>query len=282
MTDLHMHSKYSDGKYSPVELIAKCAENNLKTVSLTDHDTLAGVTEASEEAKKHQILFIPGVELSCETDREIHILGYHIDNNHEPLLNELELIRDERRQRTEKMVQKLRDAGLNITYEDVVAEAKGESIGRPHIGAALVKKGLCPDLFTAFQSYLGRGARAYVKRVKLTPEKAIRLITEAGGIPVLAHPLLTGLADIRPLIRELMQYGLKGIEAYYPAHTDGQCIEYESIAMQNKLLITIGSDFHGEGYNAELGSEKRKSDYLYKCIEYIAQYNEARKCFPPL
>lgn len=272
MTDLHMHSTCSDGEYAPGELMKKCFENDLKIVSLTDHDTTAGLKAACSEADKLDIVFMPGIELSCETDREIHILGYHIDYTNSLLQTALETIREERRQRTAKMIMKLRNLGMDLTFEDVMEEAKGEAIGRPHIGAVLVKKGYCPDLSCAFRDYLMRGAPAYVKRVKLSPKDAISIILETKGIPVLAHPGLTGLSDIRPLVKELKSYGLQGIEAYYPVHTDGQCTEYESIAMQNGLLITIGSDFHSEVYHAKLGSEKRKSAYLNKCIKTLTEY----------
>ena len=272
MTDLHMHSSYSDGAYVPAELMKKCFENNLKTVSLTDHDTTAGLKEAHHEAQNLNIFFIPGIELSCETDREIHILGYHIDYTNSLLQTTLKIIREERRERTVKMIQKLHNLGIDLTFEDVMKEAKGEAIGRPHIAAVLVKKGYSLDLASAFKDFLTRGAPAYVRRVKLTPKDAIRIILESKGIPVLAHPGLTGLSNIRLLVKELKSYGLQGIEAYYPAHTDGQCTEYESIAMQNNLLITTGSDFHGEDFHSKLCCEKRKSAYLNKCIETLTQY----------
>jgi len=272
MTDLHTHSICSDGSETPAALIEECLLKGVDTVSLTDHDTTAGVAEAAEAGKKSGVFVIPGIELSCETDYEIHILGYHIDPAHEFFTSELAAMREERRTRTVRMIQKLNDLGADLTYEDVLQKARGESIGRPHIGAALVEKGFVKDLTEAFEKYLMRGAPAYVHRVKMTPKKAIDIIRQAGGIPVLAHPLLTGLSNIRPLIRELMDYGLMGIEAYYPAHTDGQCIEYESIAMQNGLFITCGSDFHGTVFDSGLGSEKRSSGYLQKCLGKIMEY----------
>jgi len=271
MTDLHTHSTYSDGSETPAALVAACVNAGVDIVSLTDHDTTGGIDEAVAAGKKNGVLVIPGVELSCETDREIHILGYQFDTHNSVFLDGIKEMRDERKNRTVKMIQKLRDLGAPITYEDVLVHSRGDSIGRPHIGAALMDKGFVSNPMEAFEKYLGRGAAAYVPRVKMTPEKAIRLIRSAGGIPVLAHPLLTGLGNIRELIAELKGYGLLGIEAYYPAHTDGQCIEYECIAMQNGLLITAGSDFHGTVFEAELGCETRKSSYLEKSIEKIVK-----------
>ena len=270
MTDLHMHSTHSDGAFSPAALMEACRAQGLKTVSLTDHDTTAGTQEAAATAASLGLRFIPGVELSCETDREIHILGYHINGAYPPLADELEALRQERLQRTTRMVEKLRAMGMDITYEEVAREAGGEVVGRPHLASVLVRRGYAADMKDAFDKYIARGKPAYAKRVKMTPQKAIRLILEAGGVPVLAHPGLTGLSDIRPLVTELAGYGLKGIEAYYPLHTDGQCVEYESIAMQRGLYITCGSDYHGGGSGA-LGSEKRSSNYLALCIEKLAE-----------
>ncbi len=273
MVDLHMHSSCSDGTYPPAALMQKCRDHGLQIVSLTDHDTTAGLAEARAAAENLGLQLINGIEFSCETDREVHILGYQIDPADAAFLKTVNEQREERRLRTVKMVDKLRALGADITYADVLNETTGPTIGRPHIAAALVKKGFAADLSTAFQAYLAHNAPAYVKRVKLPPEKAIKLILAAKGIPVLAHPLLTGLGNIRPLIEELVSYGLKGIEAYYPAHTDGQCKEYESIAMQQRLLVTRGSDYHGEIHAIELGGETRGSSYLDQSIGVILNYH---------
>jgi predicted metal-dependent phosphoesterase TrpH len=272
MTDLHTHSTFSDGTKTPADLVASCPACGVEILSLTDHDTTGGIEEAVAAGRKNGVLVIPGIELSCETDREIHILGYNFDYRDRFFSEEIEALREERKSRTVRMIAKLNELGAGITYEDVLAHARGDSIGRPHIGAALVQKGFAAGMQEAFEKYLQRGAPAYVPRVKMTPEKAVKLILNAGGVPVLAHPLLTGFGDIRPLVAELKSYGLMGIEAYYPAHTDGQCAEYESIAMQNGLLVTSGSDFHGPLFEAQLGGERRKSSYLEKSVEKIVGY----------
>ncbi len=272
MIDLHTHSVFSDGAYTPLEIMDECVKKGVETVSLTDHDTIAGLDAARKAANKRNIAFITGVELSCETDREIHILGFNIDTDNFKLLNELNSMREERKMRMYKMLQKLNNLGAEITAGDITAEAKGNTVGRMHIAKALIKKGYAENFEDAFKKYLSIKSPAYVKRVKMTLQKAIKLITGAKGIPVLAHPLLTGLANIRPLVNELMDYGLMGIEAYYPVHSDKNCEEYESIAMQNKLLVTAGSDFHGISGGAGLGSEKRNSLYLQKCIGIIKNY----------
>lgn len=245
--DLHVHSTISDGLFSPAEVVEAAYQTGLKGFSLTDHDTLGGIKAAQEFLAERELplIFVPGIELNTDfRESELHILGYFIKCEDEKLCERLRQIWSARYERAVKMVERLRSMGLNISFEQVQRIARGDLIGRPHVAQALMDKGYVFSIKEAFQKYIGRGRPAYVPRYKFTPEEAISLIKDAGGISVLAHP---GLVREQDAVSQIIDMGIEGIEVYYPEHSEEQLVEYKSLARRKRLLITGGSDFHGIG-----------------------------------
>jgi len=245
--DLHTHTTASDGTLTPRELVSLAVEIGLSAIAITDHDTVGGVEEALSEGRKLGLEVIPGIEISAEFEREMHILGYYIDYCSPILQESLQRLQEFRKRRNPQIVEKLRQLGFLITIEEVEREAGGEIIGRPHIAKALVRKGYVKSIQEAFEYYLSDGKPAYIKKEKLTPQEAIQTILTAGGLPVLAHPKYLALNQDRlgKLIDQLVQWGLKGIEVYYSAHSVGETRRYLALAKKYELLVSGGSDFHG-------------------------------------
>ena len=244
--DLHSHTTGSDGTYSPDEIIKLAIDSNIEIFSITDHDTLDGIKRISELPEN--IFFIPGVEISAEFPKTLHILGYGIDLSHEELNSTLTELQEFRKNRNEKMLKNMEKFGFYITMKELIEEAKGEIVGRPHFANLMVKKGYVKTYQEAFDKYLKKGAPLYMDKKRLEPEKAIELIHKAGGIAVMAHPYQTKLEgkDLEELIKKLKSYGLDGIEVYYSQHTKEMIEEYNYYAKKYDLVKTAGSDFHGK------------------------------------
>ncbi|ACL70979.1 phosphatase [Halothermothrix orenii] len=248
--DLHIHSTYSDGSYTPAELVSYAAKKGLKTIAVADHDTVEGVAEALKYGRERGIEVIPAIEFSTFRKKaEIHILGYFIDYNNNDFLAEIDKIYQARLNRARKMVEKLNELGVEISYEEVRNLAGDDYVGRPHIARAMIKKGYITEMGEAFtDDYIGNNGRAYVPKYQLSPERAIQLIKEADGIPVLAHPHFINRGD--PLKKEeisrLVEGGLEGIEVYHSKHSEEVSNYYLGVARELDLLITGGSDFHGD------------------------------------
>jgi predicted metal-dependent phosphoesterase TrpH len=254
MIDLHFHSTFSDGSFTPEELAEKVQAIDLKAVALTDHDTTAGSERFKNALADSEIEVISGVELSVEPPDEdskmtIHMLGYFIDNKNVALQEALEEVRDGRESRNKKIIQKLNNLGFDITYEEVAAYAGEDVVGRPHFARALIARKIVGHKQRAFENYLGKGKPAYVERFRLTAADSIRLIREAGGLPVLAHPitLRLGYNKLYDFVSSLKDLGLVGIEVYYSEHKSKHIRDYLKIADKLGLIATGGSDFHGEG-----------------------------------
>nr|HID60197.1 phosphatase [Desulfobacterales bacterium] len=247
--DLHIHSNASDGTFSPLEILELARNAGLKAISITDHDTIEG-SRCACEASFPQIEVLSGVEISTSfTPGTLHILGYLISLDHPVLDNTLKVLQNARKDRNPKIIQRLRELGIDITYEEVLRVADGGQVGRPHIAHVLVKKGVVSDINEAFDRYLNTRGPAYVEKFRLSPTKAIQLILEAGGIPVLAHPFTLEIEEEKTLDRvvyDLVQEGLKGIEVYYSDHKSKHTLQYLRLAKRYDLLITGGTDFHGE------------------------------------
>ncbi|HEX6942841.1 MAG TPA: PHP domain-containing protein [Gemmatimonadaceae bacterium] len=245
--DLQLHSTASDGSDSPSEVVRRAARKGYSAIALTDHDTTEGVPEAAAQAAKLGLELIPACELSTLDDRErqIDILAYGIDVGDEDFQVTLNTIRSGRLGRAYLMVQRLNELGHAVSWERVQAIAGGENIGRPHVARAMVEAGVVPAVKDAFTSeFILDGGRCYVQRVKITPAEAIDQIHRAGGVAVAAHPGRTGLTDAE--IASLTTAGLDGLEVHYPRHSKAETIRFLELAGRHDLLVTGGSDDHGD------------------------------------
>jgi hypothetical protein len=242
--DLHTHSLYSDGVLPPAALVQAAATAGLKALALTDHDTVAGLPEFQAEAKRLGILAILGVELSTlYRDLEVHILGYGVNPQDPGLLAALERFTRARRERIEKMVQNLRALKIAITLEQVLAVAGKGPIGRPHLAEAMLKAGLVNSFEEAFDYWIGRRSPAYVEKHRLLPEEAIALIHHAGGLAVIAHPLI-GRMSYEGIV-SLLPLGVDGLEIQHPKLWPDRAERLRQLAEERGLLMSGGSDFHG-------------------------------------
>lgn len=245
--DLHTHTTASDGTLTPRELVNLALESGLSAIAVTDHDTVEGVEAALEEGLALGLEVIPGVEISVDFIKETHILGYLINPYNSNLQITLKKLREFRKKRNPLMVERLNQLGFAINLEEVQQEAGGNVIGRPHIAKVLVNKGYVESIQEVFELYLAQGKPGYVPKEKLTAREAIRLIKDAEGVPVLAHPKLLQLSsrDLEEAIQHLVGLGLRGIEAYYSSHSEEETQYYLQLAERYNLLLTGGSDFHG-------------------------------------
>lgn len=245
--DLQLHSNASDGSDSPSEVVRRAARKGFAAIALTDHDTVDGVPEAAAEAREHGIELIPACELSTldDNERQIDILAYGIDLANGEFLETLNTIRSGRLGRAWLMVQRLNELGHAVSWERVQTIAGGENIGRPHVARAMVEAGVVPSVKAAFtEEFILDGGRCYVQRVKITPSEAIEQIHRAGGVAVTAHPGRTGLTDED--VASLAASGLDGIEVHYPRHSRAEIIRFAELAGRYGLLVTGGSDDHGD------------------------------------
>lgn len=248
MIDLHFHSIFSDGDWTPETLAQQGRAIGLTAMALTDHDTTEGVPRFLDACRKEGVAACTGVEISAEYNPgTLHMLAYGFDLAHKPLQEALMEIREGRRLRNIRIIEKLQAAGCTLTMEEVEAEAGGEVVGRPHIAMVLEKKGYVKDKQEAFDRLLAKGKPAYVPRFRLTPEASIALIRQAGGVAVLAHPFSLDLEPkaLRDLVRRLVEAGLGGVEVFYSEHTEEQTRLYRNLADEFGLLMTGGTDFHG-------------------------------------
>ena len=240
--DLHTHTFHSDGFYSPEKIVLKAKERGIDTLSITDHDNLAGIPEAVELGRKIGVEVIPGLEISTDVnDREVHILAYFFEPDNEELERYLIFFREERLKRAVRIVNKLNSIGLSISIDDVLEKAKNCAVGRPHIAEALFEKGLTSSFFEAFNKYIGNGGPAYEKKVHLSPQSAFKIISDAGGLSFIAHP---GTMP-ESLLKDLISAGVDGIEVIHPSHTQQLIRFYKGIVNEYFLLESGGSDFHG-------------------------------------
>lgn len=249
MIDLHTHSTASDGSYSPRDLVHLAKAGGLQALAITDHDTVAGNLEALEAGRELGVEVVPGVEISADsTAGTIHIVGLFInpdDQEMEATLRELRLFREERNR---KMIARLAELGIHLTLHELVMEAGGDLVGRPHFASLLVKKGHVKHYQEAFDIYLKSGGKAYLDKKRLPSDQAIAMIKDAGGIPILAHPYTMrekARDDFEERLRELIEHGLRGIEVYYAEHSHADQILFADLARRYNLLVSGGTDFHG-------------------------------------
>ena len=253
--DLHVHSTASDGTLSPVELINLADRLELGALAITDHDTIDGSKSALAAGIPDGLRFITGVEISASRPPSFpgpgsfHLLGYLFRPDDAVLNGVLKKLHKARKERNPQIIERLNTLGVDIRLGDALAETNDKSqLGRPHIATAMVRKGLVGSINEAFDRFLATGKPAYVDKYRVDCARAIEVISNAGGISVLAHP---GLLEIRcqnrldALVQELKSMGLRGIEVYYPEHSQTQIDQFMEIAVRHQLLITGGTDFHG-------------------------------------
>jgi predicted metal-dependent phosphoesterase TrpH len=274
--DLHIHSTASDGTYTPEAIIDLAVARGLTAVSICDHDSM-GATAAAQAAAAGRIRYLPGVEVSSvRGGQELHILGYFARDDYAPLRDELRKIREERAARIGRTVARLNELGVPLAVADVEAAAQAEpghdiALGRPHVALALVRRGLVANTNEAFDLYLRRGRPAYMERYRLQPERAVTLIREAGGLPVLAHP---GLVKNDGLIEPLVRQGLGGLEAYHTSHSEADARRYVALAERLGLYVTGGTDCHGPSgsYPVDVG----EIDVPDECATKLLAWAEKR------
>lgn len=265
--DLHTHTRHSDGLLAPAELLRLADNKGLRAIAITDHDCADGIPEAVAAGQEIGVEVIPGVELSCSGAKsEIHILGYFIDPNSEALAAALTQFRAWRRQRARAMVERLNGQGVPLEFERVTAVAGDTAIGRPHIAQALFELGVVDSFQGAFTKYLKRGGPAFVAKQMITPEAAIELIHDAGGLAVVAHPTY---GPTPGELRSLIGHGLDGIEVWHPLLDAEDTSAFTEIAREYRILTTGGSDFHGAGRShCELGGMHVAYEYLERMHEH--------------
>jgi predicted metal-dependent phosphoesterase TrpH len=240
--DLHTHTNFSDGILYPESLVTFAFNRGVTLLSITDHDCLDAIPLAEKEARKLGISFVSGVELNTDfRGGEIHILGYCFNLENEFFQEKLKQQREYRRLRLQAMLEKLRGIGFDLDANRVHEIAGNGSVGRPHLALALIEKGYVTTVEEAFEKYLGYGKPGWVPRSKFTPQDAIQTILQAGGIPVLAHPGRAGSFSLE----ELVAWGLKGLEVFYPMHAQDYIEILLAEAKRYNLIVTAGSDYHG-------------------------------------
>lgn len=241
--DLHLHSYFSDGTFSPEEVAAQAQQHGLKAVALTDHDTVEGCARMAVACQAAGVEFIPAAELTAEVSgHEIHFLGYFLDPENETLLRELAKFQEVRQQRIEEMCSKLNEVGVPLRAETVFALANCRAPGRPHVARTLVQEGFCGGLDEAFERFLKKGKPAWVPKFKISAREAIQLIHQAGGLAVMAHP---GLNRTDEIIPDLVAVAMDGLECFHTKHSTSVTEHYLQIAEHHHLLVTGGSDCHG-------------------------------------
>ncbi len=268
--DLHTHSTASDGAYTPGQIVQMAKSIGIGLLALTDHDTIDGISEAARMAEFSGIDFIPGFELSVKTDKgAVHLLGLGVYNPSAELETLLERIRKGRRERNPRIIRNLNELGYNITLSEVRELAGGEVIGRPHIAQALIRHGYVADYNEAFKRFLNSNGAAYSHRWRPDIAYACEVISNSGGIPILAHPGLIGFSgfdEMEAFITRLKASGLRGVEVHYSHHSREQHTQLLRIAKKLDLIISGGSDFHGANHpEARLG---RGTDGEFISIEY--------------
>ena len=248
-SDLHIHTLYSDGVFSPEKIVDTAIDVGLQVIALTDHDNILSYQVANnylkKENKEDKLEIIQGIEVNTlYKNNEVHILGYFMDVTNSDFQNLLKVQQQARVKQTKEIISLLaKKEGIRIKFEDIKKQvAEGGSIGRPHIAKAITNAGGTASVMEAYAKYIHDDSPVYVQRKTVTPQDAVEIIYDAGGIPVIAHPHDLDIAE--SLIKELMQYGLRGIEAYHRKHSPA-CVEYfSSMAEELGLIVTGGSDFH--------------------------------------
>jgi hypothetical protein len=244
-----MHSTHSDGTDSPRHLVELARDTGLAAIALTDHDTFSGVAEAQAAGRELGVRVLSGVEISLEyAGKTVHMLAYCFDSGAPRLKEGLDRLVQGRNDRNRRIVANFNRIGVDLALEEVESEAGGKVVGRPHFARVLMRKGIVQDRQEAFDRFLARGAACYEERLRFTPADSVRMIREAGGVPVLAHPKFVPLMEgesLDAVVRDLAEAGLLGIECHYSLHTAEETRHYLDLARRHGLLVTGGTDYHG-------------------------------------
>ena len=279
--DLHLHTTASDGAFAPAALVGMAAEAGLDCIAITDHDSTDGVAAAQQTGQALGVRVIAGIEFNTMWHgQSVHILGYFVDREHPELQAVIARQRDGRLYRAQRMVEKLAALKMPLVWEEILADADGGAVGRPHIAKAMLAQGYVSDANEAFARYLGHGMPAYVEQPKLTPSEAVMLLHRAGAAAGLAHPYNVEGADqvdLDTLVPELAAAGLDAIETYYTGYGTQQRAEILNLAARFDLIPTGGSDFHGGGIlsQAELGAINVPSESLAR-LEAVTRQRVVR------
>jgi predicted metal-dependent phosphoesterase TrpH len=274
--DLHVHSTASDGSLSPLKIIERAKEIGLRAVAITDHDTIEGSAEALGYPPLPSLEILSGIEISAHVPSgTMHILGYLLRLDDSSLRQTLKRVQEARANRNIKIVERLQELGVPIEYHELAAVSGGGQIGRPHIAQVLVHKGAARSVNEAFKRFLRKGGVAYVSRYRLLPGEAIQMILRAGGVPVLSHPFTLDVkdeGDLEDLLVDLKGAGLKGMEVYYPEHGPERTTQYERLARRHGLVMTGGTDFHGEAKpRVQMGIGRGDLRIPYQLVEKLKE-----------
>ncbi len=246
--DMHIHTNYSDGAFTPSEVVQYAAKVKLAAISITDHDCVDGIDEALQVAPEYGIEIIPGIELSSEVEgsqkSEMHILGYHIDYKSGLLTKKIEIFKKARVERAYEILAKLKTCGVELKFDSFMANLGNKAVGRLHFAKALVEQGFVNSISDAFQRYLAPNKPAYVRKYAMTAQEAIKLVLDVGGVPVMAHPYYTHYND-KNMMKSLVDAGLVGLEAWHVKHPDYAVKKFLNLAQEFNLIVTGGSDCHG-------------------------------------
>lgn len=289
MIDLHSHTTASDGEKTPEELIDLALSKKLSAIAITDHDTISGLKSAFEYSKDKNIIFVPGVELEADVDKgQMHILGLFIDFENKELNNMLDKIKQGRINRNNLFLQEFNKMGFEITLEDLQKVSGGKIIGKPHFAKVFLQKNYIHTKSDIFDNYFNKPPLCLIKKTRYTPEVIIKLIKKSNGIAVLAHPQSLKLEDneLEEKIKELISFGLDGLECYHSNQTLEQMQKYKALAKKFNLLVTKGSDYHGPitkpdvelavGKNGNIVSDDEdeilKKLLNYKNISYVNDF----------
>lgn len=277
--DLHIHTTASDGTYTPEQVISLAQKLKLKAIAITDHDTVAGSSEALSCGIPPSLDFLTGVEISAAPppfysgSGSFHLLGYSIRLDNTELNQTLEKLQEARKNRNPAIIDRLKELGIPVTLDEVRQEVGEAQLGRPHIAQLMVKKGIVASIDEAFERFLGSDGPAYVDKYRVKCSKAIDVILDSGGIPVLAHP---GLLDyendgqLDDLIGQLKKMGIQGIEVFYSEHSPSQTRLFAELARRHALLMTGGTDFHGAIHpDIEMGSGKGNLFIPYELFDKL-------------
>ncbi len=267
--DLHLHTVYSDGEKTPLELLQMLKAEGVQFFSFTDHDVSPDHSELSALAREQGMTYIPGVEFTTYDREQIHILGYGYQRT-PAFLQRLAIIREQRERRNLKILSNLKKVGVEISPEEIDHNASG-FYGTLQIIRAMVKKGYVPDYPAGMRDYFATDGPGYVGSERISPHEAVRLITQSGGVAVLAHPgkmKTFSLPEQREMIATLKEEGLGGIECYYSSHTESETARYLEWAKEFQLLPTVGSDFHGV----------ERPEHVGRPIHFLTQAETERLC----